>query len=79
MQRHTDKSYERSIAARPGKGEFMKCPNCGSDVKYYHDTERTRIVCKKKCNGWKVIEIIERRPTPLAAGLGWTNGRKVEL
>jgi len=34
-----------------------KCPDCGGEVRCYHDTEQTRIICKKKCNGYKVIKI----------------------
>lgn len=58
----------------------MKCPDCGSDVKYYHDTERTRIVCKQKCSGWKVIKTIDRQPTPVAADSPgcWLCGEELE-
>jgi len=35
------------------------CPNCGAPLTYYHDTERTRAVCSKKCQGWKVVEEID--------------------
>ena len=33
-----------------------KCPDCGGKVQYYHDTERTRMVCADKCQGYKVLE-----------------------
>lgn len=32
-----------------------KCPDCGGAVKYYHCKEGSRVVCKSKCKGWKVI------------------------
>lgn len=38
----------------------IKCPNCGSDVRWYHDTERSRAVCLKKCQGWKVVKEVDR-------------------
>lgn len=34
------------------------CPDCGDNVIYYHSGKSdyiTRIVCKSKCNGWKII------------------------
>lgn len=38
-----------------------KCPDCGGDVIYYHSSYKagdglTRVVCKRKCSGWKVIK-----------------------
>ena len=43
----------------------IKCPNCGSATTYYHEygTGITRVVCAKKCQGWKVIEVINRFTT----------------
>ena len=38
-----------------------KCPDCGADVKYYHDLDFTRVVCSKRCKGYKVIEKITRK------------------
>lgn len=43
----------------------MHCPDCGGDVQYYHSSAKygdglTRIVCKKKCQGWKIIKEINR-------------------
>ena len=32
-----------------------KCPDCGADLKSYHGNGGTRIVCIKKCKGYKVI------------------------
>lgn len=32
-----------------------KCPDCGADVKYYHGNGGSRIVCRDKCKGYKVI------------------------
>ena len=31
------------------------CPDCGSNVKCYHSHEGTRMVCRDKCQGYKVI------------------------
>ena len=41
-----------------------KCPDCGGEVIYYHPQKKevyrtTRIVCKNKCQGWKIIKEIE--------------------
>jgi len=41
------------------------CPDCGGPVQYYHGSFKfeggmTRIVCKKKCKGWKVIHEFQR-------------------
>ena len=32
-----------------------KCPDCGSAVRFYHSADGTRVVCKEKCNDYKVI------------------------
>jgi len=54
-----------------------KCPNCGAEVRYYHGTETTRVVCKEKCQGWKVIKEIDRCVTnknnnaPYSGGSGF--------
>ena len=37
-----------------------QCPDCGGKVRYYHASHEfgdrlSRIVCAKKCQGWKVI------------------------
>jgi len=42
-----------------------KCPDCGGEVMYYHSSVihgdgTTRVVCKKKCQGWKVLQEIDR-------------------
>ncbi len=38
-----------------------KCPDCGSELKYYHQHGGlSRAICSKKCNGWKVIKEIDR-------------------
>ncbi len=43
--------------------EEIKCPDCNSDVVYYHTSPGiTRTVCEKKCKGWKVITEIHRFP-----------------
>ena len=47
------------------KAESLKCPDCGGEVTYYHSSIShgdgiTRIVCAKKCQGWKVIKEIDR-------------------
>jgi len=42
------------------------CPDCKGETMAYHesykDGGRTRIVCRKKCKGWKIIKEIERWP-----------------
>jgi hypothetical protein len=50
------------------KNRIEKCPDCGGDVKYYHNSDEykgikgavTRVVCKNKCKGWKVLQEIDR-------------------
>ena len=47
------------------KKELIKCPDCGGEVTYYHSSIMhgdgiTRVVCAKKCQGWKVIKEIDR-------------------
>jgi len=39
----------------------MICPNCKGPVIYYHGDGVTRIVCKNKCQGWKIIKEIDRK------------------
>ena len=44
-----------------------KCSDCGGDVKYYHNSDEyrgmrgilTRVVCKNKCKGWKILQEID--------------------
>ena len=42
------------------------CPDCGGEVQYYHSSIAyggdgiTRVVCKKKCQGWKVLQEMDR-------------------
>lgn len=41
--------------------ELERCPDCGAKTKSYHQsngdgTTTTRVVCSKKCNGWKTIK-----------------------
>ncbi|MCK5237524.1 MAG: hypothetical protein KAR06_11125 [Deltaproteobacteria bacterium] len=50
----------KDIFDKGNQADPFKCPNCGADVIWHHDTERTRAVCKKKCEGWKVIKEIDR-------------------
>jgi hypothetical protein len=38
----------------------MKCPDCGGNTAAFHGDNMTRIVCAKKCKGWKVIKEIDR-------------------
>jgi ssDNA-binding Zn-finger/Zn-ribbon topoisomerase 1 len=49
----------------------IKCPNCGGDVRYYHNPGRTWIVCKEKCQGWKVIKVINRERIKLKTKPWW--------
>jgi hypothetical protein len=54
-------------------GTEDKCPDCGGDVVYYHEPGGvTRIVCKQKCHGWKIIRRIVISPmrtmTPIGNG-----------
>ena len=39
---------------------ITKCPNCGSELIFYHSYGDgiTRVVCKNKCQGWKVLQEI---------------------
>lgn len=43
----------------------LLCPDCGGEVTYYHASFKlgdghTRVVCSKKCSGWKIIKEYER-------------------
>ena len=42
----------------------LKCPKCGEEVRWYHGGRLndyiSRAVCKKKCEGWRVIKEIDR-------------------
>jgi hypothetical protein len=42
----------------------LKCPKCDGEVHWYHggisNDYISRAVCKKKCEGWKVIKKINR-------------------
>ena len=39
------------------------CPDCGGEVKYYHEYGGiTRVVCKDNCQGYKAISVIDRNP-----------------
>lgn len=37
-----------------------KCPNCSSKVTFFHSAQGTRVVCKDKCLGFKVIASCKR-------------------
>lgn len=39
---------------------ITKCPNCGGPVMRYHTSGITRVVCRGKCQGWKVLQEIDR-------------------
>jgi hypothetical protein len=44
---------------------LLCCPECGGELMYYHSSHRfgdsiTRIVCRQKCQGWKVLSEIDR-------------------
>ena len=32
-----------------------KCPDCGSAVRFYLSADGTRVVCKDKCIGYKIL------------------------
>jgi len=53
-------------------GTEDKCSDCGGDVTYYHEPGVTRIICKQKCHGWKIIRRIVISPmrtmTPIGNG-----------
>ena len=36
------------------------CPNCGGDVIWYHSGGISRAVCRKKCQGWKELQRVDR-------------------
>lgn len=38
----------------------IACPDCGGKVQYYHGDGITRVVCKEKCQGWKILQEIDR-------------------
>ena len=40
--------------------EYPACPHCGEELIWYHSGGISRAVCRKKCNGWKVINLIDR-------------------
>jgi len=55
------------------KTDKIICPNCGGPVMYYHSSYKygdgiTRNVCKKKCQGWKIIKEIDRKKYPIRKG-----------
>ena len=42
------------------------CPDCGGSVRFYHASYKfgdgiSRIVCAKKCQGWKIIKEYQRQ------------------
>ena len=44
---------------------LLCCPDCGGELIYYHSLFKygdgvTRIVCRKKCNGWKILREVDR-------------------
>jgi hypothetical protein len=61
------KSIEKPGTASAGSSssDLLCCPDCGGAVKYYHSSIAhgdgiTRVVCLKKCQGWKVLKEIDR-------------------
>lgn len=40
--------------------EKIMCPNCGGEAQYYHSPGITYVVCKKKCQSYKIIKEIIR-------------------
>ena len=54
-------NYEEYKKTIKPKLDTCVCPDCGGKVRYYHDSECTRVVCRNKCNGWKIIKIISRK------------------
>ena len=51
----------------------MRCPNCGEEVRYYHNSieadyapGETHLICSKHCQGMKIIKIIPRHKTKRA-------------
>ena len=52
---------------QPEPGEFQ-CPDCSGKVMWYIGSKPDyidRLVCKKKCNGWKVL--LERNRSSLSS------------
>jgi len=45
----------REIALLKKVQYTLKCPDCKEEVRFFHSTEGTRVVCKNKCQGYKVI------------------------
>jgi hypothetical protein len=37
-----------------------QCPECKGAVRFFHSPEGTRVVCKDKCQGYKVIASCKR-------------------
>ncbi len=63
MAQKNEKQKGRLSAVR--SNDLLGCPDCGGPVQYYHGSFKfeggmTRIVCKKKCKGWKVIHEFQR-------------------
>ena len=44
------------------------CPDCGSGVKWYHNFDATRMVCRNRCQGYKVIIARGRRDEYFTTG-----------
>ena len=40
--------------------EYPVCPHCGEELIWYHSGGVSRAVCRKKCQGWKVVNLIDR-------------------
>ena len=39
----------------------MVCPHCGEELVWHHHSGGiSRSVCRKKCKGWEVINLIDR-------------------
>ena len=52
----------QELLAQPEQTEPVEiCPDCGSKVTWYHCREGTRVVCRDKCQGYKVIASRGRR------------------
>jgi len=49
------------------------CPDCGSKLQWYHNPGVSRSVCSKKCNGWKIIDEVDRPQRILSDPGEWEN------
>ena len=54
-------NYQEWLKTIKPKVDTFRCPDCGGKVINYTNGECTRVVCRNKCNGWKIIKTILRK------------------